>query len=73
MKKATFLRKMLWLLLIPFITTSCEDKMDEHYDVPDWVPASAWEVLQSGEHGNFSMFLEGVERAGFKPMLEGKN
>lgn len=73
MKKATFLRKMLWLLLIPFLTVSCEDKMDEHYDVPDWVPASAWEVLESGEHGNFSMFLEGTELAGFKPMLEGKN
>ncbi len=73
MKKATFLRKMLWLMLIPFLTISCEDKMDEHYEVPDWVPANAWEVLESGEHGNFSMFLEGVELAGFKPMLEGKN
>lgn len=73
MKKATFLRKMLWLLLIPSLTISCDDKMDEHYDVPDWVPASAWEVLQSGEHGNFSIFLEGVELAGFKPMLEGQS
>lgn len=73
MKKATFLRKMLWLLFVPFLTVSCEDKMTEHYEVPDWVPGSAWEVLSSGEHGNYSIFLEGVERAGFKAMLEGKS
>ena len=73
MKKATFLRKMLWLLLIPFLATACDDKMDEHYDIPDWVPASAWEVLQSGEHGNYSIFLEGAELANFKPMLEGQS
>ena len=57
MKKATFLRKMLWLLFVPFLAVSCEDKMSEHYEVPDWVPGSAWEVLSSGEHGNYSIFL----------------
>ena len=73
MKKATFLRKMLWMLFVPFLAVSCEDKMSEHYEVPDWVPGSAWEVLSSGEHGNYSIFLEGVERAGYKAMLEGKS
>lgn len=73
MKKATFLRKMLWLLFVPFLAMSCEDKMDEHYEVPDWVPGSAWEVLSSGEHGNYSIFLEGVELAGYRAMLEGKS
>lgn len=73
MKKATFLRKMFWLMLIPFLAFACDDKMDEHYEVPDWVPASAWEVLQSGENGNYSIFLEGVELAGYRPMLEGQS
>ncbi len=72
MKKVTFLRKMLWLLLIPFLATACEDKMDEHYKVPDWVKGSAWEVLESGEYGNYSMFLEAAEIAGLKPIMHGK-
>lgn len=73
MKKATFLRKMLWLLCIPLLTLSCEDKMDEHYEIPDWVADNAWEVLSSGEHGNYSIFLQGIEIAGYKQMLEGKS
>lgn len=73
MKKATFLRKMLWLLCIPLLTLSCEDKMDQHYEIPDWVADNAWEVLSSGEHGNYSIFLQGIEIAGYKQMLEGKS
>lgn len=72
MKRITFLRKMLWLMLIPFLTLSCEDNLDKHYDVPDWVNSNAWEVMASGEHGEFSIFLEGAELAGFRPILEGK-
>ena len=60
MKNATFLQKMLWLLCLPLILLSCEDKMDEHYEVPDWVADNAWEVLSSGEHGNYSIFLTGT-------------
>lgn len=72
MRNATFLRKMLWLLCIPLLFTACKDNMDEHYEVPDWVADNAWEVLSSSEHGNYSIFLQGVEIAGFKQMLEGK-
>lgn len=71
MKKATFLRKMLWLLFIPFLTTACEDNMDKHYEVPNWVPASIWDILE--EKGNFSIFLQGTDLAGYKQMLEGKS
>ena len=46
--------------------------MDEHYEVPDWVADNAWEVLSSGEHGNYSIFLQGLEIAGYKQMLEGR-
>lgn len=72
MRDTTFLRKMLWLLCLPLLFTACKDNMDEHYEVPDWVADNAWEVLSSGEHGNYSIFLQGVEIAGFKQMLEGK-
>lgn len=72
MKRTTFLQKMLWLMLILFLATSCEDKMDKHYEIPGWVNSSAWEVMSSGEQGDFSIFLEGAELAGFRPILEGK-
>ncbi len=71
MKKATFLRKMLWFLFIPFLTTACEDNMDKHYEVPNWVPESIWDILE--EKGNYSIFLQGIDLAGYKQMLEGKS
>lgn len=46
--------------------------MSEHYEIPDWLRGNAWEVLDTGEHGKFSIFLRGVELAGFRPMMEGK-
>lgn len=73
MRKATFLQKMLCLFCALCFITSCQDQMDEHYEVPDWVADNAWEVLSSGEHGNFSIFLKGIEIADFKQMLEGKS
>lgn len=73
MKNATFLQKMLWLLCFPLLIISCEDKMDEHYEIPDWVADNAWEVLSSGEHGSYSIFLQGIEISGYKQMLEGKS
>lgn len=51
--------------------SSCEDKMDEHYRIPDWIKGSAFEVLQ--KEGNYSIFLKGVEMAGFKPIVDGKS
>lgn len=72
MKNKVSLRRMLWLLCLPLLFTACKDNMDEHYEVPDWVADNAWEVLSSSEHGNYSIFLQGVEIAGFKQMLEGK-
>ncbi|PRD54220.1 hypothetical protein C5749_12130 [Sphingobacterium gobiense] len=41
-----------------------------HYERPDWLKGNSWEVLE--ERGNFTLFLEGVERAGFREVLEGK-
>lgn len=52
---------------------SCEDKMDEHYEVPGWVKGSAWELLSDESmDGQFSMFLEAAERAGYYEIMNGR-
>lgn len=70
------IRKRHWLLLL-FLSgffLSCEDKMDEHYDKPEWLKGTAWEVLSSEEYGGkYSMFLEAAELSGFRPVLDGKS
>ena len=58
-------------MVLPMLLFACESKMDEHYEVPDWLKGSAWEVLEG--RGNYTIFLEGAEIAGFKPILEGKS
>ena len=71
MKDIKFIRKMWWLLFAPLFLLACEDKMTEHYEVPDWVAGSAWEVLQ--EKGGYSIFLHGVELAGYKSIMDGRS
>ena len=52
------MRRLLWLSFIPFFLWSCEDKMDEHYEVPGWVKGSAWELLSDESmDGNFPYYL----------------
>lgn len=58
--------------MIMFAFLSCENSnMLDHYEVPDWLKGSAWEVLE--DRGNYSIFLEGVESAGYKPLMGGKS
>lgn len=71
MRNTTFALKTFGLLLMTLLLFSCEDKMDEHYKVPSWLKGSAWEVLRSD--GNYSIFLKGIELAGYKSMMEGKS
>ncbi|WP_437921064.1 fasciclin domain-containing protein [Sphingobacterium sp. LRF_L2] len=50
---------------------SCSKKeLVSHYERPDWLKGNAWEVLEG--RGNFTQFLKGVERAGFREVLDGK-
>ena len=70
MKKKMIL-KIYGMLMCLLIMASCQDRMDEHYESPDWLKGSAWEVLEA--RGNYAVFLKGVELAGFKPILEGKS
>lgn len=67
----TSVKRMLWLLVLSLVFFSCEDKMDEHYEEPGWLKGSAWKVLE--EDGNYTIFLKGIERAGFKQIVDGKN
>lgn len=69
--KKTCIQRWLSFFLFSFVLSACENKMDEHYKIPDWLKGSAWEVLE--DRGNFSIFLKGVELSGFKPIVEGKS
>ena len=71
MKRTESLTKILSVLMLVLVLFSCENEMDKHYQTPDWLTGSAWEVLES--RGNYLIFLEGAELAGFKPILEGKS
>ncbi|MDL2230613.1 fasciclin domain-containing protein [Alistipes sp. OttesenSCG-928-L06] len=44
--------------------------MDKYYELPDWLKGSAWELLEN--EGNYKIFLEGIERSGYKDMVTGK-
>lgn len=50
---------------------SCSKKeLVEYYERPDWLKGNSWEVLE--DRGQFSLFLEAAERAGFREVLDGK-
>ncbi len=71
MRNMTFATVLLCILFMPFFISSCTDKIDEHYEEPEWLKGSAWKVLE--DRGNYSLFLQAVELAGFKPIMEGKS
>lgn len=71
MKRTKIVNKILGVLMLVFFLSSCEKEMDKHYETPEWLKGSAWEVLE--ERGDYSIFLEGAEIADFKPILEGKS
>jgi len=50
---------------------ACSKKeLVSHYERPDWLKGNSWEVLE--DRGQFTLFLQAVERAGFKEILDGK-
>ena len=62
---------MLSALLLSLIMSSCKDKMDEYFEVPGWIGGSIYEELQ--KDGNHSIFLQGIDKAGFKTIVNGKS
>lgn len=73
MKSKRFLKGMAWgLLSLPLALCSCEDEMtdDPHYK-PQVRTGSAYQQLL--EDGKYSIFLQGVDLAGFTEIVDGKN
>ena len=76
MKKTQIMKKnfrFFSLLCVTFslLLLSCGKEFGGHYDVPEWLKGSAWEVLESEK--NYSTFMRGIELSGFRPMVEGKS
>lgn len=73
--KSAMNRRQHWLLLLllSVFFFACEDEMGEHYERPEWLKGTAWEVLSNDQGNQYSMFLEAAELAGFRPILDGKS
>ncbi|MDP4278543.1 MAG: fasciclin domain-containing protein, partial [Bacteroidota bacterium] len=72
MKHTHIFRWTFWsILAIQLLAVSCSQNMDDYYQEPAWLKGSIYEVLQ--KRGNYSIFLKGIDRAGFKPMVSGKS
>ncbi len=66
------MKKKNWIFLFVltlFFSWGCEDPLEKYQD-PEWLDGNMWETLEKME--NYSVFLEGVEKAGFKEALSGK-
>ena len=63
-------RAIACLLLSVLLPTACSD-MDEYFENTGGADASIYEKLEAA--GNYSLFLEGVDRLDMKPMLDGKS
>lgn len=63
-------RMKMALLFLPLLASSCTSKMDEYYELPEWLKGNTWEVLE--KKGNYSLFLEGVEKSGYTDLMKGK-
>ncbi|MBE8722255.1 fasciclin domain-containing protein [Sphingobacterium pedocola] len=64
-------RLLIGISVLLLLFTSCaKQELTSHYERPDWLRGNAWQILE--ERGEFTYFLDGVERAGFREVLEGK-
>ncbi|MDR2839759.1 MAG: fasciclin domain-containing protein [Paludibacter sp.] len=61
----------LSLAMLCVFLFSCNDERVHYYDTPEWLKGSIYGVLE--QRGNYSIFLKGVDLAGMRPMLDGKN
>lgn len=68
MKAACSKILLMLLFFIPLI--GCEDEMKKHYDRPDWLQGSAYEILQS--KGQYTQFLRAIDLAGFRIIVDGQ-
>lgn len=71
MKNNILFDNLIILILGMVLFLSCDDKRFDHYDTPDWLKGSCWDVLE--DDANYSIFLKGIELAGYKPLMKGKS
>lgn len=63
----------LGLMLVPTaaaLLSSCQDKMKDYYEEPDWIKGSIYEILE--ERGEYTLFLSAVDRCDYKSLLNGR-
>ena len=65
----TVLRWFLLTTCVLFFFASCRKNLDKYYEVPSWLKGNAWQTLE--EDGNYTIFLDGIERSGFKDLVNG--
>lgn len=70
MRRPDLKSAMGMLLLSSAALTSCSD-IDEYFEKPSWIGGSIYEELQGA--GGYSLFLQGVDKAGYQPMVNGKS
>lgn len=71
MKRTKIIRKATGILLFSsMMLSSCSD-LDEYFETPGWISGSVYEEL-SGQ-GSYSIFLKGVDRAGYTTIMNGKS
>ena len=52
------------------LLAACNQQMNDYYEAADYQELSAWETLE--QDGNHQIFLQGIEKAGYKPYVKGK-
>lgn len=67
--KKTILQMIVPILFMLFLA-ACENEMEKHTERPDWLQGNAYEVL--GNKGNYTLFLQGLERSGLRDVVDGK-
>ncbi|MGL5682411.1 MAG: fasciclin domain-containing protein [Marinifilaceae bacterium] len=60
----------MYFLIIILVCGGCRKDIDDHYKRPDYLLGNAYEFLQ--KRGNFTLFLDAVERSSFKDALDGR-
>ncbi|WP_018474916.1 fasciclin domain-containing protein [Echinicola pacifica] len=65
------IKRITFLLSACLLYYSCQEAgWEEHYERPEWLKGNAWDLLES--RGEYSMFLEAVDKSGFRSLVEGK-
>jgi len=65
------IKRITYLFSACFLLFACREVgWEEHYERPEWLKGNAWELLEN--RGEFSIFLEAVEMAGYRSLVEGK-